>query len=268
VFKWTGPSNKPMFLLSTQQLKMANLVVWPSTPLESVIETAKQVGGIATSRNEFANMRFDGVTAGQLQYGYRFTTRYGVDEDNDQSLIRGGAILNVTDACVSIDHSQSQAHRFDGVRMDGAGTTASAVRMLNGGSFQSIGGTQTQFDAVFDIDSVNGSITLQDVNVELSKKLLRTPDNVAQFPVPVNIFGGRFSIDGIDPSGRFIDFNRIGKLMIRGLLVEGPGVVAPILRFWPYVGAGVLDYRAITDANVGTATAMTVSTSGFATVVT
>jgi len=270
VFKWTGPSNKPMFLLSTQQLKMENLQVWPSTPLESVIETAKQVGGIATSRNEFSNMRFDGVTAGQMQFGYRFTTRYGVDEDNDQSLIRGGAVLNATAACMSIEHSQSQAHRFEGVRTSGVGALASAVRLgLTGGSFQSFGGTQTNFDAVFDIlGGVNGSVTIQDCNVEASKKLLRTPDDVAGFPVPVNIFGGRYSIDGIDATGRFIDFNRIGKLMIHGLLVEGPGVVAPILRFWPYVGAGVLDYRAITDANVGTATAMTVSTSAFATVVT
>jgi len=267
VFKWTGPSNKPMFLLSTQQLKMENLVVWPSTPLESVIETAKQVGGIATSRNEFSNMRFDGVSSGQLQYGYRFTARYGVDEDNDQSLIRGGAILNVTDACVNIDHSQSQAHRFDGVRMDGAGTTASAVRMLNGGSFQSIGGTQTDFDAVFDIDSVNGSITLQDVNVETSKRLLRTPNGVAQYAAPVNIFGGRFAIDGIHADGNFIDFYRIGKLLIHGLRLSGSGPAAPIIRFWPYgATVGTLDYRAISDSN--TTGALTVATSAFATVVT
>lgn len=62
---------------------------------------------------------------GYLRYGVRFSKRFGIDEDNDQSTITNTAIYNVTDAAISIEHSQSQGHHFYGVKATGArGTRA------------------------------------------------------------------------------------------------------------------------------------------------
>lgn len=243
-FEWLGPPDRPMFLVTdSQQVAFRDVTVFASRPLESAFEFAKQAR--APRLNVLDNVRVDGVALGLLRYGVRFSARYGRDEDNDQAVIIGSAFLNVTDAAISIEHTQSQAHQIIATHGSGApGAKDSAyIRALLGGSFTSVGGTMLGFTgAVFDLGPVNGTDVIQDANSEGSARLLRMPDNVAGYPTPVHIRGGRFAVDGLAKDGNLIDFARIGPLTIEGLTVNGtpPAGVTPAIRVWPYVGLGTL----------------------------
>jgi hypothetical protein len=245
VLEWRGPPDRPMFLVkNTQQVRFVNLRILVLTPLESAFEFTKAPYGkdparnVAPSLNVIDSVRIEGIKLGNLRYGIRFSKRYGIDEDNDQSTIISTAIYNVTEAAISIEHSQSQHHHFYAVKAAGApgNKNASFVR-ADGGSFSSLGGFHGTFGgAVYSISSVYGTDLIVDEDSEGSARFIRTPSGSASFPFPVHVVGGRFSVDGVAADGKFIDFNRMGPLSIDGLRVSGntpPGAAHPVISFLP-----------------------------------
>ena len=245
VFEWRGPPDRPMFLVkNTQQVRFVNLRIVVITPLESAFEFTKAPYGkdparnVAPSLNVIDSVRIEGVKLGNLRYGVRFSKRYGIDEDNDQSTIIDTAIYNVTEAAISIEHTQSQHHHFYAVKAGGASgnRNASFVR-ADGGSFSSLGGFHGGFGgAVYSISSVYGTDLIVDEDSEASARFIRTPAGSASFPFPVHVVGGRFSIDRVAGDGKFIDFNRMGPLSIDGLRVDGippPGAAGAVISFLP-----------------------------------
>lgn len=245
VLEWQGPPDRPLFLVkNTQQVKFTNLRIFVGSPLESAFEFTKapygkeQARNVAPSLNVLDGVRIEGVKLGNLRYGVRFSKRYGIDEDNDQSTIINTAIYNVTDAAISIEHTQSQHHHFYAVKATGAeGNRDAAFVRATAGSFSSLGGFHGRFGgAVYDITSVYGTDLILDENSEASARLIRTPDGMASFPMPVHVVGGRFAVDNMAADGRIVDFNRMGPLTISGLKVTGdvrPGAATPLISFRP-----------------------------------
>lgn len=245
LLEWQGPPDRPMFLAeNTQQVHFINLRIVAAMPLEAAFEFTKAPYGkdperkVAPSENVIDSVSIEGVKLGQLKYGIRFSKRYGIDEDNDQSTIMNTAIYNVTEAAISIEHTQSQHHHFYAVKASGAkgNQNASFVR-ADGGSFASLGGFHGGFSgAVYSIISVYGTDLIVDEDSERSARFIRTPVGAANFPFPVHVIGGRFSVDQVASDGRFIDFHRMGPLSVDGLRVDGkppPGAVMPALAFLP-----------------------------------
>lgn len=245
VLEWRGPPDRPMFLVkNTQQVRFVNLRIFVVTPLESAFEFTKAPYGkdsarnVAPSLNVIDSVRIEGVKLGNLRFGIRFSKRYGIDEDNDQSTIISTAIYNVTEAAISIEHAQSQHHHFYAVKAGGAlgNKNASFVR-ADGGSFTSLGGFHGGFGgAVYSISSVYGTDLIVDEDSEASARFIRTPAGSASFAFPVHVLGGRFSVDRVAGDGKFIDFNRMGPLSIDGLRVDGippPAGANPVISFLP-----------------------------------
>jgi hypothetical protein len=245
VLEWQGPPDRPLFLVkNTQQMRFTNLRIVVVTPLEAAFEFTKApygkdpVRNVAPSLNVIDSVRIEGVKLGNLRYGVRFSKRYGIDEDNDQSTIMNTAIYNVTEAAISIEHTQSQHHHFYAVKATGAegNQNASFVR-ADGGSFSSLGGFHGRFGgAVYSISSVYGTDLIVDENSEASARFIRTPAGSASFPFPVHVVGGRFAVDRLASDGKFIDFHRMGPLSIDGLRVDGivpPGAARPVISFLP-----------------------------------
>jgi hypothetical protein len=245
VLEWQGAPDRPMFLVkNTQQLRFANLRILVVTPLEAAFEFTKAPYGkdpernVAPSANVIDSVRIEGVRLGNLRYGIRFSKRYGIDEDNDQSTIINTVIYNVTEAAISIEHTQSQQHHLYAVKASGAqGNTNAAFVRANGGSFSSLGGFHGGFGAaVYDISAVYGTDLIVDENSEGSARLIRTPAGATSFPFPVHIIGGRFAVNQVAKDGKLIDFNRMGPLSIDGLTVDGippPGAAKPVIAFLP-----------------------------------
>lgn len=260
VLRWQGRPDRPLFLIkNTQQLRFSNLRIIVDAPLETAFEFTKAPYGrnaernVAPSLNVLDGVRVDGVKLGNLQYGVRFSKRYGIDEDNDQSTIMNTAIYNVTEAAISIEHTQSQAHHFYAVKASGApGNQNAAFVRAVGGSFTSLGGFHGRFGgAVYDLTSANGTNLIIDEGSEASARFIRTPDGAASFALPVHVIGGRFSVDQLAPDGRIVDFNRMGPLSIRGLKIDGPvpkGAANPVISFWPQpAGARAHGQLAVSD---------------------
>ncbi len=260
VLQWQGPPDRPMFLVkNTQQLRFINLRIFVVSPLQSAFEFTKAPYGkdaarnVAPSLNVIDSVRIEGVKLGNLQYGVRFSKRYGIDEDNDQSTIMNTAIYNVTEAAISIEHTQSQAHHFYAVKASGApGNQNAAFVRAAGGSFTSLGGFHGRFGgAVYDLTSANGTNLIIDEGSEASARFIRTPEGAASFALPVHVIGGRFSVDQLAPDGRLVDFNRMGPLSIRGLKIDGPvpkGAANPVISFWPQpAGAPAHGQLAVSD---------------------
>lgn len=262
VFEWQGPPDRPLFLVkNTQQVKFTNLRIFVTSPLESAFEFTKapygkdQARNVAPSLNVIDSVRIEGVKLGNLRYGVRFSKRYGIDEDNDQSTIINTTIYNVTDAAISIEHSQSQGHHFYAVKASGApGNRNAAFVRASGGGFTSLGGFHGRFGgAVYDIASVYGTDLIIDENSEASAHFIRTPEGAASFALPVHVVGGRFSVDQLAPDGRVIDFNRMGPLSLRGLKIDGvvpAGGANPVISFWPQpAGAPARGQLSVSDVS-------------------
>jgi hypothetical protein len=244
-------STVPMFLLEdTQQLKIENLVVLSAvtappgecTPTGGCkLQTAFEFTNFnetqgtpawAPSVNILDNVRVDGTRYGGLDYGVRFSLRYGIPQMNDQSTIRDSSFQNVAVAAISIEHPNSKAHRFLNVNGYGADSdcnpdngnqnTADFVR-LTSGSFSSFGGYAGGFgDAVFYINDIFDPVTIIDSNSEGCGTFLKT-GGTAWFPVPVNVTGGRYFPHPDNPTGaKVVDWNRQGPLTIRGMQFELP----------------------------------------------
>jgi hypothetical protein len=245
LLEWRGPPDRPMFLLkNTQQLKITNLRILAVSPLETAFEFTKaaygrdQARNVAPSGNVLDTVRVEGIKLGNLQYGVRFSERYGIDEDNDQSTIINSMFLNVTEAAISIEHSQSKAHHFYAVKATGAeGNRNAAFVRKSGGSFTSLGGFHGRFaGAVYDIAGTWDTDLIIDENSEASGHLIRTPSGMAGFALPVLVIGGRFAVDNLGKDGRIVDFQRMGPLTIKGLRIDGtvgPGTPPPVIAFLP-----------------------------------
>lgn len=250
VLEWHGPPDRPMWLATnTQQLRWTNLRIRVVRPLQAAFEFAKAPYTeanvnlhVAPSQNRLDSVRIDAVGLNDLQFGVRFSSRYGIDQDNDQSLIEGVTISNVTQAAISLEHSQSQFHHFVAVRASGApGAPSSAFVRTTGGSFTVNGGTRTQFSsAIYDLGSVYGNVLVLNDNSEASARLIKTPQGAAGFSFPVQFVGGRFALDGLAGDGRWADFHRFGPLSFDGFRLDGtpPEGVTPRLYYWPWPPAG------------------------------
>jgi hypothetical protein len=245
VLEWQGPPDRPLFLAkNTQLVRFVNLRIVAVTPLEAAFEFTKapsakdQARNVAPSENIIESVSIEGIKLGNLRYGVRFSKRYGIDADNDQSTIMNSAIYNVTEAAISIEHTQSQHHHFYAVKSTGAqgNQNASFVR-ADGGSFASLGGFHGLFGgAVYSISSVYGTDLIVDEDSEGSARFIRTPAGAASFRFPVHVIGGRFAVDRVASDGRYIDFNRMGPLSIDGLSVVGTppaGSASPTIGFLP-----------------------------------
>jgi hypothetical protein len=246
VLEWKGPPDRPLFLLiNTQHLTIRNLHVLATSPLHTAIEFAKsrrsnprRPHSVAPSANVIDAVSIEGIRLGNLRYGVRFSKRFGIDEDNDQSTILNTIIYNVSDAAISIEHSQSKAHRFLSVKATGApGNSNAAFVRKDGGSFSSFGGFHGGFNgAVYDIATTYDTDLIVDENSEASAHLIRTPAGAASFAMPVYVLGGRFAVDKLAPNGRVIDFRRMGPLTVEGLRIDGAppnNSASPVIWFHP-----------------------------------
>jgi hypothetical protein len=246
----TDPSwGTPMFRFeNTQQLRITNLKILSTSshPLEAAIEfthapadTEHPFANVNPSANIIDHVHIEGQNADCLDYAIRFSKRYNIDGNNDQSTIMNTTIYGVMKAAISIEHSQSHQHRFYAVNAYAASGNetvctdesdadplgcvpgAEFIR-LKGGGFTSIGGFRWNFqNAEFYVTSIFTPVTIIDSNSEGCAHFIRTPSGWAPVAFPVHVIGGRFAVDGLAADDRIVSWERQGPLSIRGLQLEG-----------------------------------------------
>lgn len=305
---WTGPNSidSPMwFLADTQLMAIKNLTISSRVelPLFTAVEFTNpaNTNGVAPSQNIIDHVRINGITTGGLNYGVRFSYRpgYSIDNNNDLSIIKDTQILGYSLSAISIEHSQSQYHRFINVGATAAGgapvppcssfVSNHDVRLPNdgcvpiyngGGSFTVVdysGGGNTNAD--YDLTAgIAGNILIVHHNSEGSNRMIRA-EGVSGASHPVQIIGGRFAANALNADGQWIKFVRRGPLSVDGVILDGwylPVGVVPKINFTPpvdptYSGEtltvrGVLfSFPNSADSNpidLGTATGVTVNASG------
>lgn len=251
ILRWSGPQTVPMFLVvNANQLKFTNFTIIsnPSSPLSSAFEFTSArifddscVGAqtaIPSSKNSIDHVTVEGTNTGGLLYGVRFTARYGRDENNDMSTIFNSTFSNVMNAAISIEHSQSHQHKLIAVNGYGALGNNGDFVIAETGFISIAGGYQGGWgEAVFKLNGSYGPFNITDINSEGSNRLLLVgnQNDVAGYPVTVNILGGRFAVNNLNSDGNLISFNRLGPLTVRGLRVDGPppNGVKPAISFQP-----------------------------------
>jgi hypothetical protein len=265
VLEWLGPHDDsatayesnaeiPLFLLEdTVQLEIRDLSVEAvSCRLDTAFEFTNGpdpappfIDNVTPSLN-ILNHVYVGLnsTANGIDFGVRFTKRYGIDGNNDQATIKDSAFSEIRRAAVSIEHTQSHQHRFynfnasaaDGNQnlclSDGANTPcgASFVR-LNGGGFTSIGGFRANFrNAEYYLKSIYTPVTIVDSNSEECARFIDGYYGAGQYPAPVQVLGARYAPGKLDSDGRVVSWFRHGPINITGLSVgDGlPGQVFPV----------------------------------------
>lgn len=291
---WTGSASEPMFLVvGSNHMRFANLSIEssPETPLQSAFEFAStdttdnnpsktnpfaspicEGPPVPSSKNSLDHVLVQGTRLGGLQYGVRFSNRYLINNNdginNDMSTIIDTTFNNVSTAAISIEHSQSDQHRFIAVNgygpYDASGNPTSTencfVSSPYGGNFTSVGGFQGFWGKANFCLGASGLYDIEQPNSESSRRMLIVglPGDTPGFgtngvPVTVNINGGRFAVNKLDEDGRYISFHHVGSLSVRGLQVDGspPTAVAARERVAIAVQPGV--------ARVGTSTSPTVA---------
>src|SRR5262245_45326890 len=264
VIEWRGTDpNVPLFLLEdTQQLEIRDLQIKssPSFPLQTAFEftnapddAPNPTWNVAPIANIIRHVYVQGTNLGGLEYGVRFSNRYGIDANNDQSTIADSTFANFSRAGISIEHTQSHQHRFFAVNAyaaggnqtvckdesayDSAGTVcgASFVR-LAGGGFSSVGGYRNGMrNAEYYLLSIYSPVTIIDSNSEGAARFLKTASGAAWFGHQVSVLGGRFAVNDLAPDGKVVEWNRQGPLSISGMVIDGnwPGPSNPVISFTP-----------------------------------
>jgi hypothetical protein len=108
-----------------------------SAPAAGIQYHRGAAGGFAPTNNIVSHVLLGSTTADSLTNGVRYTA--DVDTNNAESVLHNVKILNVTSACVSIEHSNSLGHRFFGLTCSAPSATASVGVRTNGGSFHAYG---------------------------------------------------------------------------------------------------------------------------------
>ena len=243
---WFGGDSIPMWkLVDTRHLQIEHLKVTAPDdefPLDTAFEFSNPSGGYASSRNSLDHIAISAPAVDHLKYGIRFIEA-GNDQNNDQSTISNTQILNVTEAAIRIEHSQSLAHRLINVYGTGApGASGSRFIHLDEGSFTLIGGLQSGFsDAVYVLDAFLDRVTIIDSQSEASNRMVRA-DLRQNNPYPLHIIGGRFAIDDLASDGKVINYVRPGPVVIDGLRISDasgvPSDPAPVIHYDPQFTAG------------------------------
>jgi hypothetical protein len=261
-----------MWLLAdTNRLKIQDLFVVsePAHRLQTAFEFTNAPGGlIFPGQNILDHVFINGTNTNGLDYGVRFSLRFGIDEGNDTSTIMNSDIFNVMRAAISIEGTQSHQHRFYAVNASGAtgngspncyqeprdtlgdeiipatnppsytGTVCGASFVRNElGGFTSIGGFRANFaNAEYYILVTATPSTIIDNNSEGCARFLKTPAGNACFTAPVSVLGGRFATNFVASDGKFVKFQRHGSVSIKGLRVDGvytQGTADPTIYFDP-----------------------------------
>ncbi len=244
---WMGATGKPMFLIvGSNHMRFTNLMVHstPSQPLESAFEFASTVTSPYTSpicqgptwpssKNSLDHVTAEGTNANGLNYGVRFSNRYNINNsdgiNNDMSTIIDSTFYNVMKAVVLVEHSQSHQHRLISVNGYGAAGNTGCFVDSKTGFISSTGGFQNNWgNANFCVGGPYGTFDINESNSENSNRMLLVgnPGDTAGgstngAPVTVNINGGRFAANAVNADGRYISFNHVGELAVRGLHVDG-----------------------------------------------
>lgn len=264
VFEWSGPPDVPLFLIiNGSHMRFQNLTInsgrsRPYARLESAFEFVNAPGNpdpvcqgtpLFSSKNSLDHVTIRAIDneKNSLLYGVRFTsTRYGGNNaNNDMSTIVDTVIAGASNAAVQIESTNNQSHQHRLISVNGYGAPGNNGCFVDApaGFFSSEGGFQGNWGkAVFCVNGGYGPVNITDPNSENSKRLLLVgnPNEVAGYPVVVNIFGGRFAVNTLDEDGRVISFNRLGTLTVRGLYVVGdpPAGVNPFISVQPGRASG------------------------------
>jgi len=252
---WTDTTPDPLkpliFLAEAEEMKIQDLTLKAdsSHPLNTAILSVNTTGGLVTTRNILEHVRINGTNNGGLQFGVRYAgpssftgTPLGVlvDEMNDQSTFMDVEILQVEQAAISLEHSQSMGHRLINVTASStSNATDSCFVEVTGGYFTSYGGTRTDFTgAEFRIGGIQHGVSIIDSNSEGCKRFIDGTgwDTNTR---PVQVIGGRFAVDNVASDGYVINYERRGPVSIHGLQLTGSpavGGVQPKFRFSPAAG--------------------------------
>ena len=245
---------KSLFLvLSSNHIRFTNFYIKssaPSYPLGAAFEFASTVTNPKeyseaicpgaprpSSKNSIDHVTVEGTNLNGLLYGVRFSNRYGININgasndginNDMSTVIDSNFYNVTNAAISVEHSQSGQHRLIAVNGYGAPGNKGCYVDAQSGMLASTGGFQGSWGkANFCLSGTSGTFDITESDSEGSKRLLSSGNvgDATGFPVSINIQGGRFAVNGLHADGKLIDFNRLGPLLVRGLHIDGSPPVA------------------------------------------
>jgi len=254
--EWAGPPDAPMFLIvNTYHTTFTNFAIAVHAPrrLQSAFEFASAKNdppSIAcsgmprpASKNSIVHVAVEGDGLNDIDYGVRFTNRYRYDANNDMTRIVDSNFVNITNAVVSVETTQSHQIELIDVTGYGAPGNRGCFVHADSGFLSSIGGFQGMWgDAAFCVNGGYGPFSIINANSEGSARLVRVGmrGDVANYPVSVNVSGGRFAVDAVAADGHVISFNRLGSLIVVGLRVDGgpPRGVEPTISVQPGRVAG------------------------------
>jgi len=266
IFRWTGPHSSvnvpasndeiPMWLLeSTARLEIRNIriqVDFTQYQLDTAFEFTRGRTPPAPMANILNHIILDGSGIDDnltgVDYGVRFSMRFGDNQNNDQSTIMNSTFGWIKRAAISIEHPQSHQHRFYAVNASavlnnedlcwdeapfqtGLTCGASFVR-LAGGGFTSIGGYRSNFkNAEYWLMSIWTPVTIIDSNSEGCRTMLKTHSGAGSFNQSATVIGGRFAVEHQDAP--VVSWYRHGPLSITGLQIDGLTPTVPPIVFNP-----------------------------------
>jgi hypothetical protein len=120
-----------------------------TSPVGACIESRRHTGGAhIPTANEFRNLILGTETADNAVKGIKFTTST-VNENNENHLLYDVAIRQTSDAAISIEHGQSQLHRFYFVSIQacqkGIRTAGGCYNLIGGAIGCRVGGVDFEF---------------------------------------------------------------------------------------------------------------------------
>jgi len=237
-FNWVGPPNMPMFLvINGRHMRFENFNIFSSpkgalNPLQAGMEFTSDLTNksgcegpvIPSSKNSIDHVRMEGRELNGLIYGIRFTNRFGDDANNDMSTIFDVTLNNITNAGISIEHTQSHQHRLISVNGYGAPGNNGCFVDARAGFISVVGGFQGGWgEANFCFDGAYGPFSVVDANSEGSSRLIEIGKDkeLTGFPMNVSIQGGRFAVNNLNRDGSFVNINRLGSFLLRGITIDG-----------------------------------------------
>jgi hypothetical protein len=222
-FLWKGNSTSPMFSLNgIRDSKFADFAIQASSsaPLQSGI-LSQTVSGTTPTNNFFERIWMSGGNTG-IGKGWQFSPTAG-DNNNDENVFIDCSVFAFTIAAWSIEHAQSQAHKFYGCNFLGAagqtnqyGVTTALGSGNRGGYFSWFGGSSGGVaEADFYLGSPNGPVLIAGGVFENSPRFLEMNGSSAN-AWAVTVTGCRIAGNNLNADGKIIIFPNRGPLTLIG----------------------------------------------------
>jgi hypothetical protein len=230
IFTWAGNATDPMVVLSRSQymsFEKMQIICSSSAPLHTAFRTMSTLTGQVSHGHRFIDILVQSNSnPNGLKYGWVIGYNGASNGNNDDEHIFQRCVVNNYDkAAYAIQQPESKSHRFydcvfvaSSSGLNGV-TTESGNGGDGGGSFYWMGGGGgANTDVDFALGPADDLILISDLDVESSKRLVRTGQSAS--PWPLHIRNCRIATDALSSDGKLIDYEDRGPLIVENCIIS------------------------------------------------